>query len=548
LVGKQIRLPLVGRLMPVVADAHVDPEFGTGCVKITPAHDFNDHDVGERHDLPRINILADDATLLAAAEVYAPGDNVPDATEPLPEAYRGLDRFAAREKIVTDLERGGLLLGSEQHTLKVPRGDRSNAVIEPFLTDQWFVDLTREMTPDGRPGGRAAIVQPAIDAVRNGDIRFVPDGWSKTYFQWLENIQDWCISRQLWWGHRIPAWYDKAGNVYVGRDEAEARAKAGLAADVPLSQDEDVLGTWFSSALWPFSTLGWPEATPELADFYPTDTLVTGFDIIFFWVARMVMMGLRFTDKVPFRDVAITGLIRDEHGQKMSKSKGNVLDPIDLIDGIDLEPLVKKRTARMMQPRLAERVAAETRKRFPEGIPAFGTDALRFTFAALASTGRDISFDLGRIGGYRNFCNKLWNATRFVLMHVDSPPDLAAEPTAADRWIRSRLAHTVADVTEQLGAYRFDFAAQALYDFTWSTFCDWYVELAKQRLNAENHARLDEGGRREAPGEALPRLRAPRLSRYWKGCCAPCTQSCRSSPRSSGNRWPRSRAGAARAS
>jgi valyl-tRNA synthetase len=500
LVGKEIRLPLTGRLIPVVADSHVDPEFGTGCVKITPAHDFNDHAIGERHALAHINILADNARVLESAEVYAPGENAFGAKETLPAAYRGLDRLAAREKIVADMEREGRLVKTEAHTLKVPRGDRSGAIIEPFLTDQWFVDLTRDTTPDGRPGGRATIVQPAIEAVRNGEIRFVPGGWSKTYFQWLENIQDWCISRQLWWGHRIPAWYDEAGNVYVGRDEAEAREKARLDADVLLTQDEDVLGTWFSSALWPFSTLGWPEATAEFADFYPTDTLVTGFDIIFFWVARMVMMGLHFTGRVPFRDVAITGLIRDEHGQKMSKSKGNVLDPIDLIDGIDLEPLVEKRTRRMMQPRLAERVATETRKRYPEGIPAFGTDALRFTFTALASTGRDISFDLGRIGGYRNFCNKLWNATRFVLMHVESQPDLAAEPTAADRWIRSRLAHTIADVREQLDAYRFDFAAQALYDFTWSTFCDWYVELAKQRLNAASHPLRDEGGRREATG------------------------------------------------
>ncbi|MDN5864555.1 MAG: valine--tRNA ligase [Gammaproteobacteria bacterium] len=484
LVGKTIRLPLTDRIIPIVADEYVDPEFGSGCVKITPAHDFNDQEVGRRHGLPRINILAADATILEAAQVYQSDENTAGGSEPLPEAYRGLDRFTARRKIVADLERNGLLIRSEAHTLKVPRGDRSGAVIEPLLTDQWFVDLTRESTEDGRPGGRAAIVQPAIDAVRTGRIRFVPGGWSKTYFQWLENIQDWCISRQLWWGHRIPAWYDEAGNVYVGRDEAEARDQGGLAPDVPLRRDEDVLGTWFSSALWPFSTLGWPKDTEELADFYPTDVLITGFDIIFFWVARMAMMGLHFTGKVPFRDVAITGLIRDEHGQKMSKSKGNVLDPIDLIDGIELEPLVAKRTARMLQPRLAERVARETRKRFPDGIPAFGTDALRFTFTALASTGRDISFDLGRIGGYRNFCNKLWNATRFVLMHVQVRPDFDVPLEPADRWIRSRLAHTANDLHEQFAAYRFDFAAQALYDFTWSEFCDWYLELAKERLNA----------------------------------------------------------------
>jgi valyl-tRNA synthetase len=500
LVGQKIRLPLTGRIAPIVADDYVDPQFGTGCVKITPAHDFNDHALGERHSLPRINILAADATLLATAQVYAAGANAPTGDEPLPAAYRGLDRLAARKKIVADLEREGLLVKTEPHKLKVPRGERSGAVIEPLLTDQWFVDLTREKTGDGRPGGRAAIVRPAIDAVKNGDIHFVPEGWSKTYFQWLENIQDWCISRQLWWGHRIPAWYDGAGNVYVGRDEAEVRQNHALADDLPLRRDEDVLGTWFSAALWPFSTLGWPDKTRELAEFYPTDVLVTGFDIIFFWVARMVMAGLKFTGKVPFRDVAITGLIRDEHGQKMSKSKGNVLDPIDLIDGIELETLLAKRTRGMMQPRLAEGIAKATRQQFPDGIPAFGTDALRFTFAALASSGRDISFDLGRIGGYRNFCNKLWNASRFVLMHVQGPPDFAAPLAPADRWIRSRLHHILTALRAHLDAYRFDFAAQALYDFTWSEFCDWYLELAKQRLNAESHPLPKEGGRRAAPG------------------------------------------------
>ncbi|MGH8161310.1 MAG: valine--tRNA ligase, partial [Gammaproteobacteria bacterium] len=497
LVGKQIRLPITGRLVPIIADDYVDPDFGTGCVKITPAHDFNDYAIGERHGLELINIFTPDAKIIGKSlqtplkaqheeGEFEIGWDVTTAMETIPEEYYGLDRYEARKRIVADLDKLGLLVKTETHRLKVPRGDRSGAVIEPALTDQWFVDLTRETTPDGRPGGRAAIVRPAIEAVKVGEVRFVPDHWSKTYFQWLENIEDWCISRQLWWGHRIPAWYDEAGDVYVARDEAELREKYAdrLAPGTPLRRDEDVLGTWFSSALWPFSTLGWPEQTRELAEFYPTDVLVTGFDIIFFWVARMVMMGLEFTGRVPFREVAITGLIRDEHGQKMSKSKGNVLDPIDLIDGIALDDLVAKRTRGMMQPRMAERVAAETRKQFPEGIPGFGADALRFTFAALASTGRDVSLDLGRIGGYRNFCNKLWNATRFVLMHVTTTPDFSAPLAPADRWIRSCLAQAIEAVDEQLESYRFDFAARTLYDFTWSEFCDWYVELAKQRINA----------------------------------------------------------------
>ncbi len=492
LIGNQVRLPLADRLLPIIADDYVEREFGSGCVKITPAHDVNDYAIGARHGLAKINIFDAGAAVLDDAECYPPDTDADARAEPLPAAYRGLDRFEARKRIVADLARLDLLEKIEAHTLKVPRGDRSGAVVEPWLTDQWFVDLTRETTSDGRTGGRPAIVQPAIEAVRDGRICFVPEGWSKTYFNWLENIQDWCISRQLWWGHRIPAWYDEAGNIYVARSEEEARARHGLAADIKLQQDEDVLDTWFSAALWPFSTLGWPEQTPELAEFYPTDVLVTGFDIIFFWVARMAMMGLKFTGEVPFREVCITGLIRDEHGQKMSKSKGNVLDPIDLIDGIELDALVAKRTRGMMQPQLAERVAHNTRREFPDGISAFGTDALRFTFAALASTGRDINFDLGRIGGYRNFCNKLWNATRFVLMHVTSTPDFAAPLAPADRWIRSLLAHTVNEVHERLREYRFDLAAQSLYDFTWSEYCDWYVELAKQRLNAESHPLRDE--------------------------------------------------------
>jgi len=486
LVGRRLRLPLTGREIPVIADQHVDPEFGTGCVKVTPAHDFNDWAIGERHDLERINVLAADGRIVAEAQSYRPDDMTRPAAVPIPDAYAGIDRLEARQRMVADLEREGLLEKTEAHTLKVPRGDRSGAVLEPWLTDQWFVDLTRESRQDGKagPGGRKAITGPAIEAVRGERIRFVPENWSRTYFNWLENIQDWCISRQLWWGHQVPAWYDDAGNIYVGRDEGDARARAGLADDVVLRRDPDVLDTWFSSALWPLTTLGWPADTADLAAFYPTNVLVTGFDIIFFWVARMVMMGLYFAGDVPFREVYVNGLIRDEHGRKMSKSKGNVLDPIDLIDGIDAEALVEKRTAAMMQPRLASQVARATRKEFPDGIPAFGTDALRFTFAAQASLARYINFDLGRIGGYRNFCNKLWNATRFVLMNVERAPAAPERPDAADRWILSAFSRTVEDVGAHVDAYRFDLAAQAVYDFTWSTFCDWYLELVKPRLNA----------------------------------------------------------------
>ncbi len=489
-VGHRLRLPLSGREIPVIADEHVDPEFGTGCVKVTPAHDFNDWAIGERHGLQRINVLSADGHILEQAEVYRPESMSSPTHIPLPTAYAGLDRFEARKKMLAGLEREGLLEKTEPHTLKVPRGDRSGAVLEPWLTDQWFVDLTREKRLDGKdgPGGLAAITRPAIDVVRNGRIRFVPGNWDRTYFNWLENIQDWCISRQLWWGHQIPAWYDAEGNIHVGRDEADARRRSGLGPEVELTRDEDVLDTWFSSGLWPLTTLGWPEQTEDLATFYPTDVLVTGFDIIFFWVARMVMMGLYISGDVPFREVYVHGLIRDEHGQKMSKSKGNVLDPIDLIDGIDPDSLVQKRTAGMMQPQLAERIAKTTRKSFPEGIEAHGTDALRFTFAALASPGRDINFDLGRIGGYRNFCNKLWNATRFVLMNVEEPPAAPAELSVADRWIRSQLGATIAAVNEHLAQYRMDLAAQAVYDFTWSTFCDWYLELCKPALNGGGEA------------------------------------------------------------
>jgi len=481
LIGETVELPLTGRRIPIIADEHADPELGTGCVKITPAHDFNDHEVWQRHrdetpiaDQPHgglINIFTADAAIRA---------NTPEEGELIPSRYCTLDRFEARKRILADLDAQGLLVQVRDHRLPVPRGDRSGAVVEPYLTDQWYVRI-------------APLAKPAIEAVEDGRIRFVPDNWKNTYFEWMHNIQDWCISRQLWWGHRIPAWYDDQGNIYVGRSEAEVRDKHGLSPDYPLRQDEDVLDTWFSSALWPFSTLGWPEQTDRLATFYPTSVLVTGFDIIFFWVARMIMMGLKFMGEVPFHDVYIHGLVRDAQGNKMSKSKGNVLDPIDLIDGIALEPLVAKRTKGMMQPQLAEKIAQQTRKEFPEGIPAFGTDALRFTFAALATTGRDIKLDLGRVEGYRNFCNKLWNASRYVLMNTEGQDcgagNAAAdglELSAADRWIRSRLNETTGTVREALDAYRFDLAAQAIYEFTWSDFCDWYLELSKPVLTSDN--------------------------------------------------------------
>ncbi len=454
LVGLELELPLTGRTIPVIADDYVDPEFGTGCVKITPAHDFNDYDIGRRHDLPTINVLNDDATL----------------NENTPEAYRGLDRFEARERVVADLEAAGLVEKTESHRMMIPRGDRSGAVVEPYLTDQWYVAIE-------------ALAKPAIEAVEEGTIRFVPESWSRTYFDWMHRIEDWCISRQLWWGHRIPAWYDPQGGIHVGLDEADARRRAGLDEDVELRQDEDVLDTWFSSALWPFSTLGWPQQTPRLERFYPTSVLVTGFDIIFFWVARMIMMGLRFMGDVPFREVYIHGLIRDGHGQKMSKSKGNVLDPIDLIDGIDLEALVAKRTTGLMQPQMAPAIEKATRREFPQGIPAFGCDALRFTFAALATTGRDIRFDLGRIEGNRNFCNKLWNAARYVLMQTaDHAVATPAALDQADAWIVSRAHRMLDEVHEHIGAYRMDLAAQSLYEFTWNEYCDWYLEFSKPVL------------------------------------------------------------------
>lgn len=470
-IGKEIKLPITGRLIPVIADDYVDQEFGTGCVKITPAHDFNDYDMGKRHNLPMINILTDDAKI----------------NDEAPEAYRGLDRFDARKQIVADLDAQGALVKIEPHKLKVPRGDRTGAVIEPYLTDQWYVAVE-------------SLAKPAIEAVESGEIRFVPENWNKTYYQWMHNIQDWCISRQLWWGHRIPAWYDENGNVFVGRTEEEVREKHDLGSDVTLSQDDDVLDTWFSSALWPFATMGWPEETPDLETFVPSSVLVTGFDIIFFWVARMIMMTKKFTGKIPFKDIYITGLIRDENGDKMSKSKGNVLDPIDLIDGIDIESLVTKRTAGMMQPQLAEKIARRTRKQFPDGIQAYGTDALRFTFAAMASTSRDINFDMARVEGYRNFCNKIWNASRFVLMNTEEH-DTGRDGgemvlSMADRWIWAKFQQTLIEFEKALEDYRFDIAAQTVYEFTWNQFCDWYLELTKPVLNNDASTEAEKRGTR----------------------------------------------------
>ena len=457
LIGKLVNLPLTDRKIPIIADDYVDQEFGTGCLKITPGHDFNDFDIGKKHDLEIISILDQSAKIIQSA----------------PKEYKGLDRFDARRKIVEDIESLGLMQEIEDYTLTIPRGDRSGAILEPLITNQWFL----KMEP---------LAEPAITVVKNGELKFVPENWSKTYFEWLENIQDWCISRQLWWGHRIPAWYDNEGNVYVGESESEVREKNNIKNSIALTQDEDVLDTWFSSALWPFSSLGWPDETYDLKTFYPTNVLVTGFDIIFFWVARMVMMGLKFMKEIPFKEIYIHGLIKDKNGQKMSKSKGNILDPIDLIDGISLEDLLEKRVQGLMQPEMEKRIINDTKKEFPNGIPDFGTDALRFNFAIQASTGRDIRLDLRRVEGYRNFCNKIWNASRFIKMNTNDFELLDindANGHAIDQWIQSKFAGTIDEIERQFNQYRFDLAATAMYEFVWNDFCDWYIELAKTLIN-----------------------------------------------------------------
>ena len=457
LIGQEVILPLTDRKIPIIADEYVDQEFGTGCVKITPAHDFNDFEIGKRHDLEIISILDQSAKISPSA----------------PAEYQGLDRFEARKKIVEDLEANGLMQEIEDYMLTIPRGDRSGAILEPLITNQWFL----KMEP---------LAQPAIEAVKNDEIKFIPENWSKTYYEWLENIQDWCISRQLWWGHRIPAWYDNEGNVYVGESENEIRKQHNIENSIALIQDDDVLDTWFSSALWPFSSLGWPDETYDLKTFYPTNVLVTGFDIIFFWVARMVMMGLKFMDEIPFKEIYIHGLIKDKNGQKMSKSKGNILDPIDLIDGISLDELLDKRVQGLMQPEMEKRIISDTKKEFPNGIPDFGTDALRFNFAIQASTGRDIRLDLKRVEGYRNFCNKIWNASRFIKMNTNDFELLEindAEGHPIDQWIQSKFAETIDEVEKQFSQYRFDLAATAMYEFVWNDFCDWYIELSKALIN-----------------------------------------------------------------
>lgn len=456
LIGQKIRLPLSDRIIPIISDESVDRAFGTGCVKITPAHDFNDYEMGKRHSLPMINVLTPDAKINHNG----------------PKAYQGLDRYIARQEILNDLTKLGLLEKTEPHRLSIPKGDRSGVAVEPYLTEQWFMKMK-------------SLAEPALNVVKNGDIKFVPENWSKTYLQWLENIQDWCISRQLWWGHRIPVWYDDEGHSYVGFNEMDVRHRHQLTHDLKLTQDTDVLDTWFSASLWPFATLGWPENTSDLKTFFPTSVLVTGFDIIFFWVARMVMMSLKLTGKIPFKEVYITGLIRDSHGKKMSKSKGNVLDPLDIIDGIDLPTLIEKRTSGLMQPQLAKSIEKITAADFPEGIREHGTDALRFTFCALATNGRDINFDLNRVDGYRNFCNKLWNAARYALMSADGQDiddHKALQFSVSDAWIRSRLQTTIEQVHQYFTHYRFDLLAQALYEFTWNEYCDWYLEFAKCHL------------------------------------------------------------------
>ena len=473
-VGKEVWVPMTTRKIPILEDEYVDPEFGTGCVKITPAHDFNDWEVGQRHDMEVINLFTPSAVM----------------NENAPEAYRGMDRFDARKKILEDLDAEGLLVKIEPHKLKPPRSERTGVIVEPYLTEQWYVKVE-------------PLAKPAIEAVESGRIKFVPDNYKNMYYSWMNNIQDWCISRQLWWGHRIPAWYDDAsGKIYVGKSEADIREKHSLSNDIVLRQDEDVLDTWFSSALWPFSTLGWPENTDALKTYYPTNVLVTGFDIIFFWVARMIMFGLKFMDgEVPFKEVYMHGLVRDGDGQKMSKSKGNVIDPLDVIDGITLDALLEKRSANMMQPHLAEKIRKATKKQFPDGIPAYGTDALRFSFASQASNGRDIRFDLQRIEGNRNFCNKIWNAARYVLMQTEDKDvglneNDPLELSLADHWIYSQLQKVTAEVTEHFEKYRFDLAAKALYEFTWGEYCDWYLELSKPVLFSDDSSDAAKRGTR----------------------------------------------------
>ncbi|MEN3261195.1 valine--tRNA ligase [Sodalis endosymbiont of Spalangia cameroni] len=488
LIGKFVMLPLVGRRIPIVGDAHADMTKGTGCVKITPAHDFNDYEVGKRHALPMINILTFDGDIHQEAEVFDTNGEASEALSgAIPAAFRGLERFAARKAIVAEFDRLGLLVEVKAHDLTVPYGDRGGVVIEPMLTDQWYVRT-------------APLAKVAVAAVEQGEIQFVPKQYENMYFSWMRDIQDWCISRQLWWGHRIPAWYDAEGRVYVGRSEAEVRQQHQLADDIPLRQDDDVLDTWFSSGLWTFSTLGWPENTDALRTFHPTSVVVSGFDIIFFWIARMIMLTMHFIKddngkpQVPFNTVYMTGLIRDEEGQKMSKSKGNVIDPLDMVDGISLADLLEKRTGNMMQPQLAEKIRKRTEKQFPNGIEPHGTDALRFTLAALASTGRDINWDMKRLEGYRNFCNKLWNASRFVLMNTEDQ-DCGFNGgdqvlSLADRWILAEFNQTVKAFREALDAYRFDLAAGILYEFTWNQFCDWYLELTKPVMSGGSDAEL----------------------------------------------------------